>query len=156
MIPLLLLVLAGAQYVEVPEIACPWQCDNPVCHPLCEPVCQEPNCIATCPNPGDTCAYAPVCYTVCPPTVNTSLVTLQCPSCETLCTEIPQSAGCPNTCFIACAPTNCAWRCVKPPVCPKPVCELQCNPPACASTATALLIVGVTAVLPIALCLLLL
>lgn len=98
---------------------CRWACDDPVCNATCTPVCVEPDCIFY-----PTCNYSPSCSIHCPQDMCESD---NCPACETICQPSSHLECGP----IVCAPPNCSWACKKPTNCPSPVCELQCERPAC-------------------------
>jgi len=98
---------------------CSWACDDPVCNATCTPVCQEPNCVF-----NITCNHSPSCAIQCPEDMCESD---NCPACEVVC-QPSSHFECGS---ILCAPVECSWSCEKPTNCPHPVCELQCEQPAC-------------------------
>lgn len=120
MILFLILALSAATAASChPE--CRYACDDPVCPAICETVCEAPVC-----EFNQTCGYSPSCSVLCPQDMCESDT---CPQCETHCSP-PPSETCGD---ILCEETVCSWRCRKPTVqeCPKPICEIQCEQPAC-------------------------
>lgn len=104
---------------------CHWACDDPVCNAVCQPVCDAPVCILfNASNPACD-AFQPSCSVQCPPDMCEADA---CPTCETIC-QAPSDLC--NDGTLLCEATNCTWRCEKPNNCPYPVCELQCEHPAC-------------------------
>jgi len=95
---------------------CYWMCDNPTCRAECKIMYEPPVCICD-GNPS----RKPQCSIRCPPD---QCEMNQCPNCETICEPL---ANCEPLCEQVVA----TWACRKPPSCPSPKCELQCEMPAC-------------------------
>lgn len=112
---------------------CRYLCDDPVCEADCKVFCREPNCIYQCvgfpptenPCPGQT----PKCETFCNVTQDTC-ESDSCPMCTTICEE-PTCQRDGYFCGIVCPPPDCAWKCFLPTNCREPICQLQCDQPAC-------------------------
>lgn len=108
---------------------CHYECDDPVCYAICEPTCQPVLCEA-CYNTSNNiiCSSTAGCYITCP---IDQCESDSCPQCETQCNPLI----CNNNpiCFIQCQETMCSWSCRVPTLheCPAPVCQLQCEMPAC-------------------------
>lgn len=103
---------------------CVWTCDSPVCNATCTPVCQPANCSTVCVTGS---CNAPNCEIICPEDMCESD---SCPTCSAQCQQL---SGCSLNadCSIQCQPVDCAWKCEKPTDCPSPICELNCEHPAC-------------------------
>lgn len=132
---LIFLFIVGVTLGCHPE--CRYACDDPVCLAVCETVCELPAC-----EFNQTCGYSPSCSVRCPPDMCESDT---CPQCETICSP-PPSPSCGD---ILCEATVCAWRCRKPTEaeCRKPICELQCEQPACEYAGVATLGVSIWLIL---------
>lgn len=121
LLPLFMAVLAQTCHPE-----CHWACDDPVCPASCTPVCLPPQCEICLNNTGTPiCRPTRQCYIHCP---SDECESDSCPVCEVRCPDQCHNA---SQCLIQCEEVECAWRCTKPRNCPKPVCELQCELPAC-------------------------
>jgi hypothetical protein len=106
---------------------CTYTCDDPICPADCSIKCQAPDCTSNCTS---TCS-PPVCFTQCLPLAEQSIVD-SCPLCETNC--LPLQCNPVNaSCAILCQAVSCGWVCKKPTNCPQPVCQLNCEQPACES-----------------------
>ena len=111
---------------------CRYQCDDPVCPAKCQAICSQPNCnILYKVGDGNFTVldgFSPNCNCQC---TNDGCEADQCPQCEALCEEF---TSCPEgaICEIQCLPIQANWYCEKPTNCPKPICELSCESPACA------------------------
>lgn len=112
-------------------LSCSWACTNPVCAAECRPICAAPQCEYQCTAP-DTCQFEPSCRIECPP-FDPVAPQEQCPVCETICNPAPTQCG---NCSALCTNISCDWQCRRPNPCPAPVCELQCESPACAYVAS--------------------
>lgn len=150
----LTLLVAGAAGNCTPS--CSYACDNPTCDAVCGPSCRAPVCAHVCgtlppSHPCASCAIThadPVCTIACPPDQCSAD---ECPMCETVCEKptytfaqcesaevdaICASRDPADNCTVLCEHTNCDWVCEAPVTgtedCPLPVCELQCQQPACA------------------------
>lgn len=111
---------------------CRYACDDPVCPAICSAKANAPNCTIQCNN-----AFIPnegQCTFKCTNFFNT---TSQCPSetcpaveikcSEVVCSNLPSLTVCNILCE---APTS-GWVCTKPKFCKQPICQLQCEKPAC-------------------------
>lgn len=126
------MMFASAKGAPPPStgLVCSWLCDDPVCEPTCEAECSQPVCNTTCSGGGIApCNIGPSCGTVCAP-APANAVANSCPVCNVLCNPLPAVPQC-SGCNVLCAQITCAWRCRKPTNCPAPLCELQCEQPAC-------------------------
>ncbi len=122
------LFLMEASLAAHPE--CTWQCDDPICAADCIPVCEAPVCTYMCEPVDDitvTCK-TPQCHVSCPAD---QAEMDACPQCETICAPLKCKPAAVANCSILCEETECSWWCVTPSDCPRPICELQCEAPAC-------------------------
>lgn len=131
------LVAVGVASAQFPgfvagDLNATWACDNPQCPMICRPRCDPLNCTATC-DMGFTCSATPSCSVDCPNYANGALVSMDCPTCSSVC----QPLGCTN-CTSTCEPINCDWECFLPQSCSYPRCELQAAAPACEAWASTL------------------
>lgn len=126
---LLLLLLSYTVFTCHPE--CSWQCDSPTCPAVCSTSCLPYNC-SRCfidPNTNETvdCKKIAVgCSITCP---SDQCETDFCPQCSISC-----NAGLcqgESNCIILCHELQCGWSCRKPTDCPYPLCQLNCEQPAC-------------------------
>lgn len=111
---------------------CSYMCDDPVCPAECYAKGYAPKCSLSCNN-----SYIPIqgqCNYKCTTVVNStnSCETDSCPMAEIICTNL----FCTNLphgilCNILCEAPTAGWVCNKPKNCRKPICELQCEKPAC-------------------------
>ena len=113
--------------------ACHWVCDAPECRARCHSVVAPPNCSVVCVNPAhqSSCDKAR-CAITCEED-EVSCETDACPNCQVLCEQV----HCSNQaalCDVVCSPPEAHWECTTPLSCPKPVCDLQCDAPACAGS----------------------
>ena len=122
---------------------CSWKCDDPHCPAICDPVCEPPKCHTSCAEPKnaicDVKCEKPECEIKCP---DESCETIGCPACTTTCKPLHCVSHCqildPNgpshcqapipECSTSCEPIKCDYKCHEP-VCPEPICELQCEQP---------------------------
>lgn len=128
---ILLLIIPSFAFASACHPECHYACDDPVCLAICETVCEAPAC-----EFNQTCGYSPSCSVQCPLDMCESE---SCPVCETVCAP-PPSETCGQ---ILCEATSCSWKCRKPFNCPKPLCELQCEQPACAYSASGTSLEGI-------------
>ncbi len=128
---------------------CRYTCDDPICNASCVPKCNPPICEIQCDtNSSYIQCYPPSCHVRCPPDMCESDA---CPQCETVCDPpycfdrqtYQRYEGCQNLCEA----TNCTWQCSKPTNCPKPICELMCEQPACRTSSASRVTVGLLLIL---------
>lgn len=111
---------------------CSYACDDPVCPAECHAQSSKPKCTVSCNN-----SFVPIqgqCNFKCSNVVNITNVceSDSCPLVETLCTQLicidlPRTV----TCTVLCEAPTAGWVCNKPKNCRQPICELQCEKPAC-------------------------
>lgn len=122
----LVLLLLLINSVISQSTSCQWICNDPVCFSECIEVCEPPICSISC-LPDEPGVCNPVeCNIQCPTDQNID----NCPSCETLCSPI-RCAPIDRQCQIECEAVVCSWQCFLPTTCPYPICELNCEAPAC-------------------------
>jgi hypothetical protein len=112
------------------DLACSYECDDPVCNATCKPKCKDWNCTFTCPLSSE-CDDKPDCRIKCLDGADPSA---ECPLCEVFC-EKPRREC--RGCEPLCEEVECGWGECEKPVCEQPHCELQCPEPACKFIAAA-------------------
>ena len=130
-----IIAATASEAVECTECpTCRYLSDDPVCHAVCAPVCAPAQCevcqLTDNSTPVNCLDASQYCRVQCP---SPGAAIDECPQCETQCEPL---CGSSDNCIIVCEAPDCGWRCQKPRNCPKPICELQCEAPACEASGT--------------------